>query len=208
MEYRALIDHVESHSQQTAHPITVGISGYCGSGKSTLARSLVAELPRAARIRGDDFLDPARSHRRSSDWDGVDRRRLVTTVLDPFRARQESEFRRYDWSARALGAPESLPKAEILVVDLIGLLHPEALPSLDVTVWCDVDLNTAAERGMARDQRLGRDHESLWRDVWLPNEIDFAERFGPRASATILLDASSSAVASSGDRRYEAGRTV
>ncbi len=188
MDRDALLDLVRTRTAASDHPLVVGVSGYCGSGKSTLARDLVAAVPDAARIRGDDFLDPERSHRRSPDWDGVDRERLVATVLAPFRAGRPSTFRRYDWAQRALGPAESLPRAAVLVVDLIGLFHPAALPTLDLTVWCDVDLATAARRGIARDRRLGRDHEALWHDVWLPNERDFAERFRPREAATVRVD--------------------
>lgn len=59
----------------------VGISGYGGSGKSTLARRTVGDDPSMVRMRGDDFLDPSRSHRRSPDWDGVERVGLVHEVL-------------------------------------------------------------------------------------------------------------------------------
>lgn len=188
MQRRDLIAHISGRSRDSARPVVVGVSGYCGSGKSTLARELVAALPGAVRMRGDDFLDPVRSHVRSTDWDGVDRSRLVASVIEPFRERRPSEFRRYDWSARALGDPEPLPLADVLVVDVIGLFHPEVLPLLDVAVWCDVDLDTAATRGMDRDRRLGRTHEPLWRDVWIPNEIDFRNRFDPRRSATVLYE--------------------
>lgn len=137
------------------------------------------------RLRGDDFLDPARSHLRSPDWDGVERTRLVEEVLIPFRRGVEGRFRRYDWALLQLGEPEPIPSGEILAVDLIGLFHPEALPHLDVTVWCEVELHTATERGMRRDAALGRDHERLWREVWVPNERDFDARFAPRATAEI-----------------------
>jgi len=182
-----LADLVAAWTAEAARPVVVGISGYGGSGKSTLARGLVEVLPSAVRMRGDDFLDPVRSHRRSSDWDGVDRARLVSTVLVPFRGGQAGEFRRYDWSAGALGPSERLPLAEVLVVDVIGLFHPEALPAVDVAVWCDVDLDTATERGIVRDRRLGRSHEELWRDVWVPNERDFERRFAPREQASVLF---------------------
>ncbi|WP_259346227.1 uridine kinase [Curtobacterium sp. ME26] len=201
MDRDALLDAVRARAAVSDHPLVIGISGYCGSGKSTLARGLVAALPDGVRMRGDDFLDPERSHRRSPDWDGVDRERLVSTVLTPFRAGRPSDFRRYDWSRRALGPAEPIPRAGILVVDLIGLFHPEALPALDMTVWCDVDLETAARRGIARDRRLGRDHEALWHDVWLPNELDFAERFRPQAAVDARVDCASSV--RDGSRRPE-----
>lgn len=141
------------------------------------------------RMRGDDFLDPSRSHCRSGDWDGVDRRRLINEVLAPFRDEREGSFRRYDWSRRELGEPEPVPGGEVLVVDLIGLVHPEALPALDLTIWMDVPLEVARERGIRRDEALGRDHSRLWDEVWVQNEIAFTRNYSPRESTEILYSA-------------------
>jgi uridine kinase len=190
VELPELIQRIETRRQEAARPIVVGVSGYCGSGKSTLTRQLVARLPGAVRIRGDDFLDPARSHKRSSDWDGVERLRLVSEVLTPVREGRTSMFRRYDWSRRELGAAERLPSAEVLIVDLIGLFHPDALPSIDLAIWCDVDLETSAQRGINRDAGMGRNHDALWRNVWLPNERDFEDQFAPRTRADVVYPTS------------------
>jgi len=184
MDRDGVIDLVASRRASARAPIVVGVSGYCGSGKSTLTRTLVERLPGAVRIRGDDFLDPVRSHQRSADWDGVDRPRLVSSVLEPHRAGRASTFQRFDWSVRALGPAEPLPRTDVLVVDLIGLFHPDALPHLDVSIWCDVDLDTAVRRGTARDRALGRWHDALWRDVWVPNERDFEDRYAPKDAAS------------------------
>lgn len=184
---RALLDRIESEAVLAGRPIVVGVSGYCGSGKSTLARALVDAVPDSVRMRGDDFLDPARSHRRSSDWDGVERVRLRDSVLRPFRTGSGGSFRRYDWSVRALGEPEPVPTARVMVVDLIGLLHPDTTEELDLRVWCDVPLETALARGIARDRALGRAHDVLWHEVWAPNERDFEERFAPRSRADVVV---------------------
>jgi uridine kinase len=182
----SLEEHIATLRRGSDRPVVVGISGYCGSGKSTLARSLVTALPGAVRLRGDDFLDPVRSHRRSTDWDGVERTRLAEEVLSPFRSGRPGMFRRFDWDRRELGAPEPIPTTDLLVVDLIGLFHPEALPQLDLTVWCDVELEVAADRGMARDHQLGRDHDVVWREVWIPNERDFEQRFAPKEHGAVM----------------------
>ena len=118
----------------------------------------------------------------------MERVRLRREVLDPFRAGEQSRFRRYDWSAGRLGDPEPLPAARVLVVDAIGLLHPDLDGAFDLTVWMDVDLETATSRGMRRDRAQGSDHEALWNDVWVPNELDFVARFDPRARADYLVE--------------------
>ena len=169
--------------------MVVGISGFGGSGKSTLARRLITGFPERIRLRGDDFLDPVRSHRRSSEWDGVDRERLAAEVLIPFRDGKAARFRRYDWSLRTLGAEEALDPGRVLVVDAIGLFHPECMGLFDLTVWVDVGLETATARGKARDEGYGRDHGRLWDDVWVPNEQAFVEGFDPRSAADLLYAA-------------------
>lgn len=178
---------VEFRAGARGNPMVVGVSGFGGSGKSTLARALADRAHGAVRIRGDDFLDPIRSHRRSTDWDGVERTRLADEVLIPFRERRPSTFRRFDWATRTLGTPEPVPECDIIIVDLIGLFHPAVLEFMDLTVWCDVDITTAGQRGMQRDATLGRDHRRLWSEVWMPNELDFEARFAPRDRAEIRI---------------------
>lgn len=178
--------HIGARRTERGRPIVVGVFGYAGSGKSTLVREVVRGDHSMVRMRGDDFLDPSRSHRRSSTWDGVDRPRLVDEVLAPSRDEREGTFRRFDWPRRELGEPEPVPSGDVLVVDLIGLFHPEALPAPDLTIWMDVPLEVARERGMRRDEELGRDHARLWDEVWVPNEIDFDRDFSPRGAAEVL----------------------
>ena len=164
----------------------VAISGYGGSGKSTLAKALAAVVQGGTRLRGDDFLDPVRSHRRSADWDGVERTRMRHEVLEPFRRGESVQFRPYDWNAGGLGPLVELPATEVLVVDAIGILHPELEGCFDLSVWVDVELDVAGERGRRRDRINGHDHDRLWTDVWLPNDRDFAARFDPVGQADVL----------------------
>lgn len=35
-------------------------------------------------------------------------------------------------------------------------------------------------------RKLGRSHDALWHDTWLPNERDFEQRFTPRDAAHLL----------------------
>ena len=185
---REIADSV-ARVRERSEAVVLAISGFGGSGKSTLARELVAVIPDSVRVRGDDFLDPERAHRRSTDWDGVERLRLRREVLDPFRQNEPVVFHRFDWDSGRLGKPESLPDARVIIVDAVGLFHPEMAGAFDVTVWMDVGLTVATERGKARDRELGRDHDQLWDEVWVPNEREFVRNFSPRSSAQIVFDA-------------------
>ena len=178
----AAIDQLRTGKQS----LVVGVSGYAGSGKSTLARDLVTRLDGSVRIRGDDFLDPSRSHHRSPDWDGVDRLRLLQQVISPFRAGQASSFQRFDWSTGQLAAPESLPDAGVLIIDCIGLFHPDLHGAFDLAIWVEAEPEVAAQRGQDRDRQLGRKHDALWSDVWVPNDRDFDQGFSPREFANII----------------------
>ena len=99
---------------------------------------------------------------------GSKRTRLVREVLLPFRKQSPSMFRRFDWSTRALAEPEPVPTGDVMVIDLVGLFHPEALGALDLTIRRDLDLATAGARGIKRDADRGRDHSRLWDEVWIP----------------------------------------
>lgn len=173
-----LLDALARH-RASADRVVVGISGFGGSGKSTLARRLVDAVPDAARIRGDDFIVPALARERSSDWAAIERMRLRRTVLEPFRSGHPGRFRRYDWASGTLGPEEPIPEAAVLVVDAVGLFHPDLDGVIDLGVWVDVDLETATERGKERDRQRGDDDVDVWDEVWMPNERDFAARFAP-----------------------------
>lgn len=187
-EFADIVDAIEQ-LRATSLRLVVAITGFGGAGKSTLSRALVDAVPDSVRLRGDDFLDPERSHRRSSGWDGVERARMRTEVLEPFRSGDPVSFRPYDWDAGRLGPITVLPQASVLLVDAIGVLHPDLEGCFDLTVWVDVGLETAGRQGLERDRRNGHDHDRLWAEVWTPNDRDFAAEFNPRERADLLFTA-------------------
>jgi len=73
----------------------------------------------------------------------------------------------------------------VQLIDAVGLLHPQLLPLLDLTVWVDVPLEVATERGMRRDRQAGDDHDALWREAWAQNERGFDARHRPRDRADV-----------------------
>lgn len=81
----------------------------------------------------------------------------------------------------------TLQIGRVVIVEGIGLFHPEVAPYLDYRIWLDVDLDTATDRGIARELSLGHVQSPAWLAVWKPNEFDFEQHFRPRASADLLV---------------------
>jgi hypothetical protein len=73
--------------------------------------------------------------------------RSVGECLGWSRIGARSTFRPFGWGSRSLGAPQPIPRGDVLIVDLIGLLRPELDDVLDLKIWCDVDLATATAWG-------------------------------------------------------------
>jgi hypothetical protein len=86
------------------------------------------------------------------------------------------------------GSGKSIPAARVLIVDAVGLFHPELDGVFDLTIWVDVDLAEATARGKRRDRDLGRNHDALWDEAWVPTERAFVGRYGPRERAHLRFD--------------------
>ena len=191
--YAALVADLEdivetiARLRESSPRVVVAITGFGGAGKSTLTKTLAERVPESVRLRGDDFLDPMRSHVRSPDWDGVERGRIRSEIIEPFRRGEPAVYRPYDWDVGELGAPVTLPSAAVLLVDSIALVHPDLEGCFDLIVWVDVDLETAGVQGRERDRRAGNDHDALWDEVWIPNDRDFAVTYDPKGRADLLF---------------------
>lgn len=95
--------HVEAQGSQI-----VAISGFGGAGKSTLAAALAAEFEPAAVVSADDFI-LGQLGERGPDWQSIDRRRLVRTVLEPARRGSPIRYQQYDWANDRLGEQRRSP---------------------------------------------------------------------------------------------------
>lgn len=163
----------------------VGLSGLAGAGKTTLARAVAVSVPGVAVVSGDDFLDPSRCAEITHDWAGLDRARLRSQVLNPFRAGEPVRWQRHDWTA-GLAEWHDLPPCQVLIVEGVGLLHPSL--SWDLAVWLDVDPEVAVAQGVSRDRDLlGIDTGRAWREVWAPTDQAFVDRYRPDLSADLVL---------------------
>lgn len=178
---------VETLKQRLSSQLVIGISGFGGAGKSTVAGQLAKAMDSAQVVSADDFLIN-RLQNRDDSWNDVDRARILREVLEPFRKGEEIHYRRYDWLTNQPGEWRTLPQSARLVLEGIGILHPDLAPSFDVTVWIDVPIEVAGKRGKYRDREIYKlDNDRFWNDVWIPNDLDYIERYRPHENADYLL---------------------
>lgn len=182
----AVIAHrVTSLAATVNRPLMLGISGFGGAGKSTLAQALLELMPGSQVVPGDQFLLSRPPTARSDDWASVDRERLRTQVMLPIRRGQAPHYQVYDWAAGALGGWLAVTGSPVIVEGL-GLFHPDIVGHFDLRVWIDVDLDTATSWGMERDKTVYDNPQTqLWEEVWKPNDADFFRRFRPDRAADV-----------------------
>lgn len=168
-------------------PAIIAISGFGGSGKSTLAAALKGQLRGAQVITVDDFA-VGRAHERSADWSCYDRQRLQKQVLEPAQQGKPICYQAYDWQHDRLGEWRAVPSSTYLIIEGVGILHPDLLRYYDFKIWVDCRLKTATQRGMKRDRQLGNNHDNLWLNIWAPNDRDFMAKHRPNTVADSIYD--------------------
>ncbi len=137
----------------------VGISGFGGSGKTELGKKLGRDVPGIQLVHVDDYLDWPRLQARSDDWDGVLYDDIKSAHVDTFRSGRKP----VDW----------------LVIEGIGLFTQERQKDFDFRIWVDTPIEKANANGQARDQAF----QTLWADVWVPNDLDFEKKHKPKQYA-------------------------
>ena len=113
--------------------VIIGVSGYGGSGKTTLAHALAERL--SAPVISIDEFGTSAVFRRSDDWQGFDRERLVRQVLAPLArgVRELSYDSCDDWDSWET-VPTHLVMERFLILEGVGLFHPDVVPYLDYRI--------------------------------------------------------------------------
>jgi uridine kinase len=167
--------------------VVIAISGFGGAGKSTLAGTLKPRLEPAAVVAADDFWIN-RALGRSPDWASLDRNRLRTQVLEPFRQSGVVQYQIYDWLENRPLQWRSHSDARRLIVEGVGIIHPDLTTLFDYIIWIDCPPAIALERAIRRNRVKGADdqNEDLWRTTWGPNDADFFATYHPHTLADFV----------------------
>lgn len=168
-------------------PAIIGLSGFSGSGKSSLALSLAAELSGTQVLESDVFWRPDSNHL-SDEWLAIDRHSIRKDVLIPARAGRPVAFRPWNWEEKRLDDAVVLPQCERILLEGIGIFHPDLTNLFDLRIWVDAPFDASMENGMRRDRETyGLTNDAEWREVWIPNERAYFERFRPDRMADLVV---------------------
>lgn len=188
----SVIDLTETiiESAKSKTKFVIALSGFGGSGKSSLAKKLSDTLQNAVIISLDDFIIN-RLDERSSNWSGFDWNRLTKEILKPIQdGEQKVTYGVYNWKQNKIIENKTLPLPKYIIVEGCGLIRDELNPYFDFSIWIDLPLEIASDRGSTRDREEYKvDHDKLWSEKWTPNDKDYFEKYQPEKHANFLLSA-------------------
>ncbi|MBI4268667.1 hypothetical protein HY627_02460 [Candidatus Uhrbacteria bacterium] len=182
-----LVEAIKERAQGTRYFI-IAISGFGGSGKSTLSKHLAQLLGDTTIVSVDDF-SLHRQAARAQAWESLDWDRLALQVLKPLKnGDSEITYDIYDWSSDSLQEKRTISLTRYVIIEGIGCIRDELMHYFDLTVWLDVPLTIASERGKKRDREIFNiDHDKQWDEIWTPNDKDYFERCHPVQKADFIL---------------------
>jgi uridine kinase len=190
--YDDLLARVRALIETTAHVPVVGISGHGGAGKSTLARALAADLGVADDpVLPLDRFKAATCGPDAGMWEQHDWTQLAALVRTA-RGTPRPERLRYDyrwWTGETGSRDEPMPA--VLVLEGIRLFGDHTRDWFDLTVWIDIDPDTAGVRAKARNLLQGDDQTELdlWDTKWIPEGHEYATTERPEQRADLVLPA-------------------
>lgn len=171
-----------------AQRFTIAIAGFGGSGKSTLSKHLAELLDDTTIVSVDDF-SLHRQANRTQAWESIDWDRLEVQVLKPIKnGDSEITYDVYDWHSDSLKEKRMIRPTRYVIIEGIGCIRDELRHYFDMTVWIDVPLQIAVERGKKRDREIFNvDHDKQWDEIWMPNDKDYFEKCRPDEKADCIF---------------------
>ena len=168
----------------------IGISGHGGAGKSTLAVTLGADLGLTEdQVVPTDCFYATTCGPDAGMWGQYDWA-LLEALVRGARSVPPPERLRFDyrWWSGETGV-EDHPMPTVLIVEGIRLLNGRTRDWFDLTVWIDLDPDTAGARAKARNVLQGDDQAELdlWDTKWIPEGHEYERLVRPLDRADLVL---------------------
>ncbi len=182
------IEQVLSQASQTHKPLIIAIDGRGGSGKSTLAKKLQEKFD-FQLINTDDYFDFINLSPAEYFWNSES---FVDELLQPITENRTGTYKKNLWTDNSYtGKKENIniyPNKPILIEGLIAL-NKDLLKYYTLSIWIEMDLQTALARAKNRDiNEKGWSEESVdknW-ETWINIQEQYITDNEPDKNADIV----------------------
>lgn len=184
-----LASEIKNRTNDRNH-FVIALSGFGGAGKSTIAKAILEALGGGETIHLDDFIHD-RLSQRSDSWEGFEWDRLIEQVLKPIAEGADViDYGVYNWQSNGIVEKRKVVLPKYVILEGVGLIRDELKKYFDLTIWIDVSLATATERGKRRDvvEYGVPQHAELWDTIWTPNDQDYCTKYRPEDNSDFLLE--------------------
>ncbi len=164
----------------------IAIEGGSASGKTTLA-SILTDVYDCATIHADDFFlrpEQRTEHRLSEVGGNLDRERFSEEVVQSLMKKETVIYRPFDCSTQTLGAPVTVPKKKLTVVEGVYSTHPEFGKYYDLALFLDISSDEQRERITVRNSP-GFAERFFYE--WIPMENKYFEKTGIKDRCDLIL---------------------
>ncbi|HSX44427.1 MAG TPA: zeta toxin family protein [Candidatus Saccharimonadales bacterium] len=170
-------------------PFVIAIGGFGGSGKTTITQGLAELLGNVTVINLDDFM-LNRANKRSADGQEFDLNRFEEQVLKPIKQGKDAiRYEIYDWDSNSMGQTKETRLQKYVIVEGTRVLQERFSEYYDYTIWLNVPLIEASNRGKQRDRVLYHvNHDKQWDTVWSPNDNDYYLKHKPQTLVDSVIN--------------------
>ncbi len=166
--------------------VLIGIDGRCASGKSTLGEILAEELEARVVHMDDYFLrgEQRTAERYAEPGGNVDRERIRSEVIDPWRNHESVLIRPFDCSIMQISKGEEIPWPSIMIMEGTYSLHPFLKDAYDLKVFMTIDPEKQLQRIEVRETP---ESVACFKEKWIPLEEAYFNACDPEADADIVI---------------------
>jgi len=165
--------------KEQARPI-IAIDGPAGAGKTTLAHEIYLALSTSMSVQVvhmDDLY---------AGWDNAltqDLSKVLRYLVDQHLAKSPANIQRYNWSTSTFGESETLPVADLLILEGVGSGDREIQDQFAALIWMEIE----PEEGLKRV--INRDGEQVAEQMkkWLTTQEKYFLQHSTREKADFIL---------------------